>query len=400
MFAEIKEQILDAGVRLTFGADAVSQYTVEQVEIDMESLMPSGPVAAPGAGLVPGQDQAGGPLMIGEEAGAPAPGVQMSSNGQFVVSVFTANTLSPECHAFIVPAMRQGFFNQTQFANHDEVLHPRAPNRGVVIHGTFFRGGEFIPKDVLDALKPQEKASLVSAQRQETQAPETKVGPREIEHRSAVAEARDKTESTENPYSEDLQSRVARQPRGEGGPAHITQDELSSLLDNEKLAFISAWKSPEDPADIPPEELEKRHHQLMDDLVAGGYSFVPLSGVYGGQPEPSFMVINIGQGDAVKYGKKFKQEAVLMSEHGRNWYVFTTGPKEGRAHPGTGWEFLPPDQEDFYSQVILPGNERVNFRLKVDWDQLHPFKDDEPLDEDAFHPRMTAEPPDPHREVT
>lgn len=122
-FFAIKEQIIDPLVKLNYGPNAIHGYTVEKVEVDMDALMPSAPDKTPQPGMQapPGEDKE--PLNLDQ----------------------------PE-----KPAQKP-----QQFGSDDD--HPRAPKNGVVIGGKKYAGGEYIPKEVIASMTPEQKDRLADA---------------------------------------------------------------------------------------------------------------------------------------------------------------------------------------------------------------------------------------------
>ncbi len=382
----VKNQILDAGVRLNFGIEAVHEYEIEKVEIDIDALMPKRPVVGPRGGAIQeaseDQDEVvdeEGPLVIGGDNQS----TQFSQSGNFCVAVFTTDTVSAEASCLLMPGVDGGFIHQDTVQFADDVVRPLAPKCGMIIHGTFFRGGERIPKEVLDALSSSEKAKIASCQRNDGPQEPIKISAQEVQHREKVSTAKGESESTkQHEFPEELQTRVARQPRGQGSQIQISTDELQGILTHGKSTFISAGEGPED------ENMEESHGSLAKDLNDGGFMWVPISGNYDGMTESSFMVMEMSQVDAVNLAKKHSQESVLMSDSGENWLVITEGENQGRSYPGSGWDINKDAKESFFSQVSIPGGEKVNFSLRLG---SKPMVDQPPKDPDTESSHATQQ---------
>lgn len=114
-----------------------------------------------------------------------------------------------------------------------------------------------------------------------------------------------------------------------------------------------------------------RHAELGEALRRAGYDPIEQRGVYGGEPEPSYLVFGITPAEALRFGDMFHQDAVITNDH--MWYGKTA---KNRSHAGTAQEFDPDeirvnvDDEDYISITEIDGRE-VRWTTAYDWESPH-----------------------------
>jgi hypothetical protein len=98
-----------------------------------------------------------------------------------------------------------------------------------------------------------------------------------------------------------------------------------------------------------------RHQEMMQDLRSLGYNPVEQKGVYGGAPEPSFLVPGMTPEHAKLLGSKYGQEAVISAQ---GWHRLA----DDATFPRTSQVF---DQgrTDYYSEVNLPQGQTTKYSL-------------------------------------
>ena len=114
---------------------------------------------------------------------------------------------------------------------------------------------------------------------------------------------------------------LARTPVGE---VHIRPEQTEPLLDEllgeyeaEEWAFITAWNPGSQLFSV--YENHERQRELERALKAAGYAFFRGSGVPDAdnwQPEESVLVVGIAEADALEFGRRFEQEAIVCGRVG------------------------------------------------------------------------------------
>jgi hypothetical protein len=120
-----------------------------------------------------------------------------------------------------------------------------------------------------------------------------------------------------------------------------------------------------------------RYNELRARLIADGYKPIPQQGVYGGAPEPSFLVFGIKPEDALRYGEMFQQDSVLVNDGFLYNRKLPVDPETaGQLQPSYGVD-VGIDQPDYRSTVNINGTE-------VQYAALMDFRATEPVDLDAL----------------
>ena len=139
-----------------------------------------------------------------------------------------------------------------------------------------------------------------------------------------------------------------------------------------------------------------RHAALGEQLRAAGYNPIEQSGVYGGAPEPSWLVFGITPEEAIKIGGEFHQDAVVTNTH--MWYTAAAKDPE---HAGMAQAFNPDDikigvNDPDYVSITPIGGRDVRWSTAYDWEAPHEHVD--PRAVDKFGP--SADPASPRRSRT
>lgn len=180
------------------------------------------------------------------------------------------------------------------------------------------------------------------------------------------------------PYNpEQLKAKILtdfkRRSPGQGIEKSIeSEDEMKIILQETKYGLVSAGKNPNNEADrnLTPEQIQQRHLSLKQELIKRGYVFTPVVGNYG-EMEDSFLVMmhDAEEQEVVEIGRAFNQDSVIFVEKGHNSMIYTTGEKAGKRLRGDGWQPLPKEQKEYYTQVNLKGG-FFKFALNFNWEQL------------------------------
>jgi len=148
-------------------------------------------------------------------------------------------------------------------------------------------------------------------------------------------------------------------------------DEVNSPLKTRRWAALSAAIDDEQAArfKLGAYDNEARHRQLGEILRRDGYDPIEQHGVYGGAPEPSWLVFDLHPKDAIEYGGMFHQDAVVTNDH--MWYTRTA---KDPAMAGKAQAFDPEairvdtNDQDFVSITPLPGGGEVRWSTAYDPD--------------------------------
>lgn len=164
-----------------------------------------------------------------------------------------------------------------------------------------------------------------------------------------------------------------RRSPGQGIEKSIeSEDEMKIILQETRYGLVSAGRNPENEIDrkLTPEQIQQRHLNLKRELVKRGYVFTPVVGNYGDM-EDSFLVMmhDAEEREVVEIGRAFNQDSVIFVEKGHNSMIYTTGEKAGKRLRGDGWQLLPKEQKEYYTQVNLRGG-FFKFSLNFNWEQL------------------------------
>tara|TARA_R110000824_G_scaffold54471_3_gene150350 strand:+ start:139 stop:897 length:759 start_codon:yes stop_codon:yes gene_type:complete len=97
----------------------------------------------------------------------------------------------------------------------------------------------------------------------------------------------------------------------EGGFSRLRQIMLGQVPSVNSIGILTA-ENPQAQASSP-QENNARNEELKATLRQANYSFIPITGKYGGK-EKSFVVPHLSRTDAVSFGSQFQQEAVIWGE--------------------------------------------------------------------------------------
>lgn len=97
------------------------------------------------------------------------------------------------------------------------------------------------------------------------------------------------------------------------------------------------------------------------------------------------MVLGPSRDQMYDLGKKFGQESVIYSEHGKPELLYTNGPDAGYYHPYIGHEFFHTPPGDYYTH--MPENNGY-LRMAFDWDKKLPAKLGARQQQDAWAQRQ------------
>jgi hypothetical protein len=116
---------------------------------------------------------------------------------------------------------------------------------------------------------------------------------------------------------------------------------------------------------------------LEQHLNARGLKFERTKGSYGG-PENSYIIHNPTREAMHELGRRAGQESVIYGQDGKHELMYTTGDKQGKAHPSLPLVRYSHEQPDDYYTTV-PGHGHVS--LHFDFDKLHdtPIKQTMPL---------------------
>ncbi len=114
---------------------------------------------------------------------------------------------------------------------------------------------------------------------------------------------------------------VAATPRGELririGEHHPKLDKLLAEHDAETWAYITAWNPKSEP--LTEQENQARQEELEEELRDAGYAFFRGQGeADNGEwpPEDSVLVAGISREEAVRYGRSYRQNAIVYGRRG------------------------------------------------------------------------------------
>lgn len=169
-----------------------------------------------------------------------------------------------------------------------------------------------------------------------------------------------------------LSDKCRREKPGSGGEIHLSKKEVTTLLRHGIVGFISAGTNPNSMEEkkLSDNDIKAREKHLRDDLVKQGLKFVKVTGKYG-EVEDSYMVMvpNVKDKELIELGKRYNQDSVIYSDHGKNKLIFTTGENAGKSYNGNGFQILNNDAEDFYTEVATKKG-KLRFSLKFDFSKL------------------------------
>lgn len=90
--------------------------------------------------------------------------------------------------------------------------------------------------------------------------------------------------------------------------------------------------------------------ELAQDAKSMGMGVEPAQGKYG-VPENSFVLHGGSLQQAFDLGHRYGQEAVVHSEGGKRWLLFTHGPNMGKAYAGVGVKVSHEEPPDYFTKL-------------------------------------------------
>jgi hypothetical protein len=78
---------------------------------------------------------------------------------------------------------------------------------------------------------------------------------------------------------------------------------------------------------------------------------------------------DITRDELTELGEKFNQDSVIYSDHNKNEMIFTTGEHKGQRHVGNGFDLLPKEAGDYYTEIALL-KKTIKFSLHFDFDRF------------------------------
>lgn len=111
--------------------------------------------------------------------------------------------------------------------------------------------------------------------------------------------------------------------------------------------------------------------ELEQDLTNQGLRFEPIKGIWD-QLENSYIVHGPSSEQMYKLGKRYGQRAVLYSNGGNNYLIFTNGPRDRLMCVGKGVNIFSSEPKNYYS-TLVHGGKPVHFSYNVDQDKAIPF---------------------------
>lgn len=294
----------------------------------------------------------------------------------------------------------------------DEGKHKRAPKGGVTLKGTFYPGGKFIPKEVIEGLSKGEKKKLESGtekQSYEYKWPEGKEKGGDPESAdggdSASGKAGEESGDTKKrgskvdppkklkngkmlwdglEWDEGLLNKTIPVKPGEGSEIKegLLDSEYEWLIRNAKTTHISAGINPEKEylagsdadtegkVEVTEEEIRERYDKLERILQNQGYRYTKGTGYYGGEEETLIAFVpNSERKKMSEIGSALNQDSVLFTEGGVASLYYTTGEHKGKAI--TLDEFKTArEAKDFYTSVFMKSgesDESVEVKYQFPW---------------------------------
>ena len=136
------------------------------------------------------------------------------------------------------------------------------------------------------------------------------------------------------------------------------QDDLEHHLHTQPLAMLSAIRQ-----ERTPEENDKLHEALKEDIKKLGYSYTPMRGHYDGE-ERSYMVHGIPHDEAAKLARKYNQQSHIQSHKG--FHGETSHYPDYTPMPGYHGHMLDPNLKEYYSEVQYKGGGLGRFRANLE----------------------------------
>ena len=157
--------------------------------------------------------------------------------------------------------------------------------------------------------------------------------------------------------AEVLKARRARGALLKATAADFTPEGIKNITKRDDWAILTA----ENPGNVTKDAAEnaRLNSRLEDDLIAGGYEYVKITGKYGKEMENSFLVLGIDPAKAQDFGRSYSQEAVLT----REGLLY----RDGTVNPAKRAKLLKDDAADYYSEV-----NGTKFALDIDFGKRQP----------------------------
>lgn len=172
-----------------------------------------------------------------------------------------------------------------------------------------------------------------------------------------------------------VMTKFRRQAPDQGREATPTKQEAVDIIEAGRFALVSAGMNWKTEGDKSPEFFKERHEQLKKQLVADGFQFTQIKGVYNGGQEDSFLVWihDADREHTKKLGESYNQDSVIYGENGVYEAHYTTGEDKGKIEETSEpWvdqsdvDFSKPEYaEDFYSEIPLADGGTFRFKLKL-----------------------------------
>lgn len=160
-----------------------------------------------------------------------------------------------------------------------------------------------------------------------------------------------------------LRAAYRRRPPGQGFELPIASvGDLQKILRGTTYGLIGAGGRPEE--NLSKKNIQKRLQQMKDDFTENGFVVTQAIGKYG-ELEDSFFVMchDADRNEMIKFGMRYQQESVIFANKGKQEMIYTYGDKVGQTMAeGEGFEWMPSDAEDYYTEVQA-GSKKVRFSL-------------------------------------
>lgn len=193
--------------------------------------------------------------------------------------------------------------------------------------------------------------------------------PKEFARRKSLANEVDVEHSLDQ-----IREMYKRMPPGMGEELPVaSKADLDKILTKTKIGLLSAGRNPNIEADMKmtDDQVSERQEQLKEDLKSRGFIITTGLGKYDGLAEESVMVMmhDADREELMQVGQRYNQDAVIYSDKGKNQMIFTTGENRGGRFEGKGWEELPTDVSDNFTELPV-GSGRIRFNLDFNFDEI------------------------------
>lgn len=174
---------------------------------------------------------------------------------------------------------------------------------------------------------------------------------------------------------ERVMAKFRRQAPGKGAEKTPTKEDTVDIIETGRFALVSAGENWKSESGLSEEFLKERHEQLKQQLVADGFQFTQVKGVYNGGQEDSFLVWihDADREHTKKLGEKYNQDSVIYGENGTYEAHYTTGEDKGKMEETdspwvdqTDVDFSKEEYAgDFYTEVPLADGSSFRFKLRL-----------------------------------